>query len=199
MRLLIASNNAHKIREMRQILHPHFPVVQGLKEAGLSIEVVEDGHSFAENAYKKASEVCRLTGCASLADDSGLCVDALDGAPGIYSARFSGEHGDDEDNNRLLLERLQDKPRPWTARYACAICLCRPEKPPIQVEAYCEGTIIPEYRGQGGFGYDPLFIPEGYERTFGELDAELKNRISHRAKALALLLERLEEENPKCG
>lgn len=106
MRLLIASNSQHKIREIRQILAPYYPDIQGLREAGLDIEVVEDGNSFAENAWKKASQVSQATGFAALADDSGLCVDALDGAPGIYSARFSGVHGDDQANNRLLLERL---------------------------------------------------------------------------------------------
>ena len=194
MRLLIASNNAHKIREMRQILSPYFPTIEGLREAGFDIHVVEDGTSFAENAFKKASQVCDATGCASLADDSGLCVDALDGAPGIYSARFSGENASDEDNNRRLLSELQDKPRPWTARYVCAICLCRPNQPPIQVEATCEGVLLPEYHGTGGFGYDPLFVPDGYDRTFGELDASIKNSISHRFKALELLLQALQQK-----
>ena len=194
MRLLIASNSQHKIREIRQILAPYYPDIQGLREAGLDIEVVEDGNSFAENAWKKASQVSQATGFAALADDSGLCVDALDGAPGIYSARFSGVHGADQANNRLLLARLAGKPRPWTAHYACAIALCRPGLPPIQVEAYCQGEILPEYRGNGGFGYDPLFLPAGCTETFAQMDAAQKNRISHRAKALALLLQALESE-----
>lgn len=194
MQLIIASNNAHKIAEMQQILSPWYPQIQGLRQAGYDIHVVEDGLSFAENALKKAQQVSRQTGCAALADDSGLCVDQLSGAPGIYSARFAGENADDASNNRLLLEKLRPLPHPWTGRFECAIALVRPGCAPIQVQAAIEGEILDAPRGENGFGYDPLFVPTGYAQSFAELDAAVKNRISHRAKALALLLQALEAE-----
>ena len=137
MKLIIASSNAHKLVEIREILGGHFEEIVSLREAGIDHETVEDGQSFLENARKKAREITELTGCCALADDSGICVDALDGAPGIFSARFCGRHGDDEANNRLLLEKLAGETHRG-AHYTCAIVLTRPD-----------GTCV--WKRRGGF------------------------------------------------
>ena len=191
MKLIIASNNAHKLTEMKAILAPFFDDVQSMREAGIEHETVEDGQTFMENALKKARELAELSGCCAIADDSGLCVDALGGAPGIYSARFSGVHGDDKANNRLLLQKLegvQDR----GAHYTCAIALVWPDGKTVTAEDYLYGEIAHDERGSNGFGYDPLFLlPELGLRT-AEISAEEKNRISHRGKALRQLVEKLE-------
>ena len=160
------------------------------------IEIIEDGTTFEENSYKKAFEIMKLTGMPSVADDSGLAVDALDGAPGVYSARFSGLDGDDKANNRKLLELLKDVTmEKRTARFVSVITLIFPDGKTIVCRGECEGHIMFEESGSNGFGYDPLFRPEGYEVSFGQLPAEEKNRISHRAKSLILLREKLKELN----
>ena len=191
MKLIIASNNAHKLTEMKAILAPFFDNVQSMREAGIEHETVEDGQTFMENALKKARELAELSGCCAIADDSGLCVDALGGAPGIYSARFSGVHGDDKANNRLLLQKLegvQDR----GAHYTCAIALVWPDGKTVTAEDYLYGEIAHDERGSNGFGYDPLFLlPELGLRT-AELSAEEKNRISHRGKSLRQLVKKLE-------
>lgn len=196
MKLIIASNNAHKIREIRQILGPHFDEILSLSEAGICHETVEDGCTFMENAVKKASEIAALSGAAALADDSGLCVDALDGAPGIYSARFCGHHGDDAENNRTLLARMRQAAAQGRtgcgAHYTCAIALVYVDGTTVTAEGYLYGHLLTAPRGTGGFGYDPLFVPEGQERTLAEFTDEEKNAISHRARALAALLQRLD-------
>ena len=193
MKLIIASNNAHKLTEMKAILAPYFDDVQSMREAGIEHETVEDGQTFLENAVKKARELAEISGCCAIADDSGLCVDALGGAPGIYSARFSGVHGDDKANNRLLLQKLegvQDR----GAHYTCAIALVWPDGKTVTAEDYLYGEIAHDERGSNGFGYDPLFLlPELGLRT-AEISAEEKNRISHRGKALRRLVEKLEAE-----
>ena len=191
MKLIIASNNAHKLTEMKAILAPFFDDVQSMREAGIEHETVEDGTSFMENAVKKARELAELSGCCAIADDSGLCVDALDGAPGIYSARFSGVHGDDKANNRLLLEKLEGVENRG-AHYTCAIALVWPDGHMFTAEDYLYGEIAHDERGKNGFGYDPLFIlPERGLRT-AEISSDEKNRISHRGKALRRLVEKLE-------
>ena len=190
MKLIIASNNKHKIYEIKKILGTRFEPILSMSEAGISHETVEDGETFAENALKKAREIAEISGTAALADDSGICVNALGGAPGVYSARFSGEHGDDEANNRLLLEKLlpmEDK----SAYYACAMALVYPDGKELLAEGYMHGNITHDVRGEGGFGYDPLFIPLGETRTVAEMTDEEKNAISHRANALAALLAKL--------
>ena len=126
MKLIIASNNAHKLTEIKAILGSRFDEIVSMREAGIEHETVEDGSTFMENAVKKAREIAEISGCCALADDSGICVDALDGAPGIYSARFSGVHGDDEANNRLLLKKLEGV-KNRGAHYTCAMALCRPD------------------------------------------------------------------------
>ena len=192
-RLIFATNNAHKAREMRMLLAGRYDVCS-LKEIGLALDVEETGETFAENAAIKAETVCRLTGCAALADDSGLAVDALDGAPGVRSARYAGVHGDDEANLRLVLARLEDVPAPRTARFVCAIALARPGQKTLLVEGRVEGEIIREPRGAGGFGYDPIFLHKSGE-TLAEMPEEQKNRISHRAMAAQALLKALDAES----
>ena len=193
MKLIIASNNKHKIREIKAILGSRFEEILSIREAGIDHETVEDGSTFMENARKKAREIAEISGCCALADDSGICADALGGAPGIYSARFAGEqggHGDDEANNDLLLEKLKDK-ADRGAHYTCAMAIAYPDGREVTAEGYMYGEILTERHGTGGFGYDPIFKPEGYDCSVGEITDEEKNKISHRSRALALLLERL--------
>lgn len=190
MKLIIASNNSHKIYEIKKILSGKFEDILSLREAGISHETVEDGKTFMENSLKKAREIAEIAGCAALADDSGICAHALDGAPGIYSARFAGEYKgqeSDDANNALLLERLSDK-EDKTAHYTCAVALVYPDGREVTAEGYMYGTIINEYRGTKGFGYDPIFVPDGDTRTVAEMTDEEKNKISHRANALNNLL-----------
>lgn len=191
MKLIIASNNKHKIYEIKRMLGAKFSEILSLSEAKIEHETVEDGSTFLENALKKAREISEISGCASLADDSGICVDALSGAPGIYSARFSG--GTDEDNNALLLKKLKDEPNK-KAHYTCAMALVYPDGREVVSEGYMYGEITDMPRGERGFGYDPLFIPEGEKRTVAELSDDEKNRISHRANALAALLAKIDEQ-----
>ena len=190
MKLIIASNNQHKIQEIKQILGARFDEILSIKEAGVSHETLEDGQNFMENALKKAREISEITGCAALADDSGLCVDALGGAPGIYSARFAGEDNPalrDSANNRLLLEKLSGVSN-RTAHFTCAMALVYPDGREITAEGFMRGGILEAPRGKCGFGYDPLFLPAGEERSVAEMSDEEKNLISHRADALRNLL-----------
>ena len=188
MKLIIASNNKHKIYEIKKILGEKFDTILSLKEAGIVHETVEDGSTFIENAVKKAREIAEISGCCALADDSGICAHALDGAPGIYSARFSG--GSDEDNNNLLIEKLRDK-EDKSAHYTAAIALVYPDGRTVTAEGHMYGRIIDSPRGDRGFGYDPIFIADGEERTVAEMSDDEKNAISHRARGLAALLEKL--------
>ena len=166
-----------------------------LREAGIDHETIEDGETFLANAAKKAREIAQISGCCALADDSGLCVDALDGAPGIYSARYSGVHGDDKANNRKLLEELKDVPDEQRgAHFTCAIVLARPDGSQVEAEGYFYGRIAHGESGENGFGYDPLFYLPEYGCTSAELSPEEKNRISHRSHALHKLLEELGKE-----
>lgn len=190
MKLIIASNNAHKIKEIKKILGKNFDEILSLKEAGIDHETVEDGKTFMENARKKAREISEISGECALADDSGICVDFLDGAPGIFSARFAGEHGNDEKNNALLLEKLENADN-RSAHYTAAISLVYPDGKTVESEGYLYGEIIKNPRGNGGFGYDPLFVPTGENRTVAEMTDEEKNAISHRAAALNGLLLKL--------
>lgn len=190
MKLIIASNNKHKIFEIKKMLGGKFAEILSLAEAKIDHETVEDGETFIENALKKAREIAEISGCAALADDSGICVDALGGAPGVYSARFSGVHGNDEDNNKLLLEKLRGR-ADRGAHYTCAMALVFPDGREISAEGYMYGDITEAPRGNAGFGYDPLFVPTGETRTVAEMTNDEKNAISHRAKALNELLEKL--------
>ena len=193
MKLIIASNNKHKIYEIKKILDAKFESIISMREAGIDHETVEDGATFMENAVKKAREMAEISGCAALADDSGISAHALGGEPGIYSARYSGMnggHGDDLANNALLLKNLEDK-QDKTAHYTCAMALAYPDGRLVTAEGYMYGSITPDARGERGFGYDPIFVPDGETRTVAELTDEEKNAISHRANALAELLKKL--------
>ena len=188
MTFVFASNNAGKIREVTVILRECFPdddlTVKTLADIGFTEEIVEDGVTFEENALIKARAVAAL-GYVAIADDSGLEVDALGGEPGVYSARYSGGHGNDAANNRLVLERLGTLPdEKRTARFTCAIACATPEGDSFTVRASCEGRILYEEIGGGGFGYDPLFYVEQYKKTLAQVTPEEKNAISHRGKAL---------------
>ena len=189
-RLVLASGNFGKLKEMRMLLGDHFDVVS-MKELGLDPDIDENGDTFEANALIKAEALMKLTGCAAIADDSGLEVDALGGRPGVYSARYCGVHGDDEANNQLLIKELENVSEPRTARYACAMALVRPGHKPIITRGECEGYILREYRGTGGFGYDPLFLSADFDKTFAEATLEEKNAVSHRARAISKLLEQL--------
>ena len=201
MRLLIATNNLHKATEIREILGNSFSELLTMREAGISLEIEEDGTTFQENALKKAQETLAFVGDrfdAVLADDSGLCVDALDGAPGVYSARFSGEGHNDAANNARLIELLKDVPDQLrTAQFCCCIALAMKHAEPIVVLGKVEGTILHEARGENGFGYDPYFYYAPLQKSFAELTAEEKNSVSHRKRALLMLREALDVENSR--
>lgn len=193
MDFILATNNMKKLAEMQRILSPLGINVVTAKMLGITLEdVEEDGETFEDNAKIKARAACKETNMPAIADDSGLCVDYLDGAPGIFSARFSGEHGNDEKNNDLLLEKLKGVPeKKRTAYYVCAICCTFPDGREIVVRGECHGTIGFERDGNEGFGYDPLFLVNG--RSFGRYTAEEKDKISHRGNALRLLTKELEK------
>ncbi|MDD3954326.1 MAG: RdgB/HAM1 family non-canonical purine NTP pyrophosphatase [Lentisphaeria bacterium] len=186
--ILVASGNLHKIREMQAILAPHGIKLLSPQEAGGIPEVIEDGTSFAENAIKKALETARASGRTVLADDSGLEVEALHGEPGIYSARYAGEGGNDGRNVQKLLLKLQgcDMRR---ARFVCVIAVATAEGLIGTAEGEIKGQITRSPAGTGGFGYDPVFIPDGFQNTFAELPEECKNQLSHRARALQAALQ----------
>lgn len=183
--LLLATRNQGKKQEMQMILEDMLLQIITLEDIEALPEVIEDGLTFAENARKKARQIALASGYITLADDSGLVVDALGGKPGIYSARFAGAGSDDHKNNEKLLSMLQDvETEQRTARFVCAIAISEPTGAASVVTGECEGVISKEGKGSGGFGYDPLFIPLGYNKSFAELTPEEKNAISHRAKAL---------------
>lgn len=189
MRLLIATSNQGKLRELRQLLASSQVEVVGLDQLDKAPVVIEDGATFKENAEKKALTLARYSGYPTLADDSGLCVDALAGAPGVYSARYAGAAADDTANNCKLLEQLVAIPRlQRKAHFHCSIALAWPDGRCVSVEGQVNGLILTEARGTNGFGYDPLFLVPEYGKTMAELPGEIKNRISHRAKALQQLL-----------
>ena len=188
MTIVFASNNAGKIREVAKILSECFApddvTVLALSDIGFDGDIVEDGATFEENALIKARAVAKL-GYLCIADDSGLEVDALGGAPGIYSARYSGVHGNDPENNLLVLKNLEGVPdEKRTARFTCAIACVLPSGDEFTVRASCEGRILHSEEGSGGFGYDPLFYVEQYGKTLASVTPEEKNAISHRGKAL---------------
>ena len=193
MKLIIASNNKHKIEEIKQILEGKFDEILSLREAGVTHETVEDGDTFMANSLKKAREIAEITGQAALADDSGLCVDSLGGEPGIFSARYASESNPslrDRANIDLLLSNLNGK-TDRSAHFTCAVALVYPNGVEITAEGYMNGRIIDTPTGCGGFGYDPVFLPDGESRTVAELSENEKNSISHRANALKLLLTKI--------
>jgi XTP/dITP diphosphohydrolase len=188
--LLVASGNAHKIRELQQIFGDYYTVVP-MKAAGFTGEIDETALTFAGNAAIKAETVSAATGLPALADDSGLTVEALDGEPGVFSARYAamnGEGSGDKDNNNLILRRMKGRTRRACA-FQCAIALKIPGRETLIAEGSCPGVLLEEERGEGGFGYDPLFLYEPLGKTFAEVTQEEKNAISHRARACEKMLE----------
>lgn len=183
-KILVATRNQNKLEEIRQIFQiEDLQLVAADEIAGLPEDVEEDAETFEGNALKKARELCQASGLLTMADDSGLEVDALGLAPGVFSARYAGEGCDHAANNAKLL-RVLEKVDNRRARFRCVIALCAPDGREWTVDGTCEGTILRQSCGRGGFGYDPLFAPEGHTQSFAELDAAAKNSISHRGVAL---------------
>lgn len=187
--ILIASSNPGKLREIQEILHGqpfelHLPA-----DRGIQLEVVEDGLTYAANAALKARAYAQAGNCITLADDSGLEVDALDGRPGLHSARYSLKPGaTDADRRAFLLQNLRGKARPWTAHFHCTVAIATPAGEIFYADGDCPGEIIPEERGSNGFGYDPIFLLPERGLTMAELDSVDKNQISHRARAIIAAL-----------
>ncbi len=193
MEFVLASNNKKKIAELQAILSSKLPNIKilSLSDIGFTGDIEENGTTFEENSVIKASVPAKM-GYIGIADDSGLCVDALNGAPGIYSARYSG--GGDEENIRLLLENMKNVPTGERgAHFVCVMSCVFPDGKIISVKGTVSGQILEKRKGTGGFGYDPLFYYPPFEKTFSELSQEEKNKISHRAQAIQKLTERLEE------
>jgi XTP/dITP diphosphohydrolase len=204
MNIILASRNKKKIRELKKIIEEGI-VSQEDRTVNILTpddflqceEVEEDGKTFEANAIKKALYISKCSGLTAIADDSGIEVDALDGAPGVYSARYAGENSDDMANNRKLLEKMKDIPdEKRTARFACCIALARDEEVRTFM-GFVEGKIGRENRGENGFGYDPIFYPEGHDRTFAEMTDDEKHSMSHRGRALKKLQEYLKDKGLK--
>ncbi|SEQ42406.1 XTP/dITP diphosphohydrolase [Lachnospiraceae bacterium RM5] len=192
-KIIFATGNQDKMKEIRMILGDLKLPVVSLKEAGIDVDIVEDGKTFEENAIIKAKEIMKLTGCVTLADDSGLEVDYINKEPGIYSARYLGTDTGYDVKNQSIIDRLKDaKGDERSARFVCAIAACLPDGSVLTTEGTIEGVIGYEEKGENGFGYDPiLYVPE-YGMTTGQMNPEDKNKISHRGKALRLMKEKLE-------
>ena len=197
-KMVVATNNSHKLQEIREILKDDNIEVLSLKDLNIDIDVVENRDTFSGNAEKKAIEIYdyivkhNLGDYMVMADDSGLSVDYLNGAPGVYSARYSGEHGNTVENNKKLLRELQGVPKEKRgAKFVCAIALVISPEDIITVEGESHGYIIEELMGTGGFGYDPLFYVPKFKKTFAEMQGEEKNAISHRGRALQRLQKEL--------
>ena len=191
MKFVLATNNAKKLTEMAAILGSLGVEVVSPKDLGIHIEVEETGTTFAENAMLKAKAICEAAKLPAIADDSGLCVDALNGGPGMYSARYGGEGLDDKGRYMLLLNSMRGQ-NTRAAYFACAIACVFPDGDTLTAEGKCHGTIAFAPMGEGGFGYDPVFFVPEYRKTFGQLTAEEKAEISHRGKALADFAKKLE-------
>lgn len=196
MKLILASNNKKKLRELGEILSDMDVELLSQREAGCDFEVEETGTTFAENAYLKAKAVADATGLAAVADDSGLMVEALNGEPGVYSARYApgGHEASDKEKYEYLLSKLVNVEH-RAAKFVSSICCILPDGSIIRTEGECRGEILREPAGAGGFGYDPVFMPQGYDRSMAELGTEVKNRISHRANALREFKKKLRELN----
>lgn len=193
--IILATNNKSKVKEISEMLSGSDITFESLADAGINVEVEETGTTFEENALLKAREICKLSGKPTISDDSGLEIDALDGAPGIYSSRFMGEDTSYDIKNNALIEKLENVADPdRTARFRCCMALVLPDGREFVTEGAMEGIIAREPKGINGFGYDPiLFIPE-YNRTSAELSSEEKNNISHRGEALRKMIEVIKKE-----
>ena len=194
MKLVLASHNKKKIVELQSIVQALLPDVQvlSLADVGLHDDIVEDGASFAENALIKARAACKALGCIALADDSGLCVDALNGAPGVFSARYCGHHGSDQENRAVLKKNMQGK-TDRNAHFTSAIAIVYPDGRELVAEGHTYGKILEKETGNGGFGYDCLFFSNDLQKSFGEATAEEKNAVSHRYRALQAMLTKWRE------
>lgn len=194
MEICAATGNAGKLKELRRILEAQGHTVKSQKELGITLEPDETGTTFEENALIKAKAICKASGLPTVADDSGLEVDALNGEPGVYTARYCGRHGDDEANNDKLLANLEGLPKEKrSAKFVSAVCLYLPDGRSLTTRGECPGWIGFERRGTNGFGYDPIFNVEQYDdRSYAQLTTQEKDAISHRGKALARLEEKLE-------
>ncbi len=191
LKFIIATHNNHKVTEFKRILEPLGVEVVSQKEAGIDVEVVETGTTFAENAKLKAESVSRVGNCVAIADDSGICIDAFDGGPGIYSSRFLGEDTPYTEKNAIILDRLKNVPdEKRTARYVCAICCIFPNGDVIETEGRCEGKMGYESKGGNGFGYDPIFMVD--DRSLAQISDAEKDEISHRGVALKKFVKELE-------
>lgn len=196
-KLLIASTNPGKIKEFKTILSLFDGVLLTPKDLDLSLKVEETGDTYAKNAHLKALAYLQATGLPTIADDSGLEVKALDGAPGIYSARFSPKpNATDADRRSYLLSQLMGKPQPWEAHFHCTAVLALPSGKTYERTGYCYGVIVRQERGNGGFGYDPIFYLPNHSATMAELTSSVKNKISHRALALFSMLPILQSQIP---
>ena len=193
--IILATNNKSKVKEISEMMSGSDITFVSLADAGINVEVEETGTTFEENALLKAREICKLSGKPTISDDSGLEIDALDGAPGIYSSRFMGEDTSYDIKNNALIEKLENVADPdRTARFRCCMALVLPDGREFVTEGAMEGIIAREPKGTNGFGYDPiLFIPE-YNRTSAELSSEEKNNISHRGEALRKMIEVIKKE-----
>lgn len=195
MKIAIATNNRKKLAEIRTVLGGFFEEMYSLDDLGISVEIEETGSTLTENALIKARAILGMTGLASLADDSGLMCDALDGAPGVYSARYAGEGHDDKANNALLLENLAGRDR--SAHFCSVIALCLPDGREFTADGRVDGVILDAERGEGGFGYDPLFFSPELGKTFAEASPDEKNSVSHRGRALRNMESVVEREGLK--
>lgn len=205
--IVLATNNKGKVKEFQSILKDFSVEIRSLADFGPIPDVVEDGETFDDNAYKKAHHVARVLGLPAIADDSGLVVNALGGKPGVHSARYSGENATDDENIDKLLHEMKDV-KDRSAYFQCVLSIAVPSGPALTYEGRCDGVIIHERRGSSGFGYDPVFLYEDFNQTFAEIPSDKKNSISHRGRALAEVKEeadkiikwlniRLEEEKPE--
>jgi len=192
MRIIIATGNNDKVREINEVLEGTEFEAVSMKSVGIDPEIIEDADTFEGNALIKARTVHGLTDSYVMADDSGLCIDALNGAPGVYSSRFCGEDSTYAEKFEKIYEMLQDVPKDkWTARFVCAIAVVRPDGSEFTVRGEIEGLLLDHPQGENGFGYDPIFFVPEFGMTTAQMDPEVKNSISHRGKALNAMVARL--------
>ncbi len=190
--IVLATTNQNKVRELKDILKGKNIEIKSLKDFGPMPEAIEDGETFDDNAYKKALHYAKVLGLACLADDSGLEVEALDGRPGVYSARYGGENASDRDNCQKLLQEMEGKEN-RKASFSCVLSLAVPSGPALTWEGSCQGEILTEERGQGGFGYDPVFYSPELGKTFAEASMEEKATVSHRGRAMREFIDEIDK------
>lgn len=189
---ILATTNEHKVKEFQEIFKPYNIIVKSLKDENITVEVEENGETFKENALIKAQAISKLTNKIIISDDSGIIIEKTgNNMPGVYSHRFQDSHGGVKETNEFIIKNYAKSP----AFYTCSICVLNLEEEPLSFEGYMYGTINDKIKGTNGFGYDPIFIPKGYDKTLGELDESIKNSISHRDNAINLFLNYLKNNN----